>query len=82
MKDAIEAQHRTRITAIRDEAASSAGTLLKIVQECNQVLEQGGGIAIQPKMAFVNGSVLRMQKDLGAVEFMQQKGAVQKKQPK
>ncbi|MBM3271702.1 hypothetical protein FJY94_00220 [Candidatus Kaiserbacteria bacterium] len=75
----LQDQHKLRLTAILREAEAAAGNLQMIISEIKQVLEQGGTISIQAQMAFVFGAFLRMQKDWGVTEHVQQLGARQKK---
>lgn len=77
----MQAAHRKRIEAIRDEAIQVAGTAAKIAAAMTQVLERGGAVSVQPQLAFLTGAHARMAKDVGVLEFLQGQGIVQKKPP-
>lgn len=75
----LQDQHRLRLTTILRDAEAAVGNLQMIISEIRQTLEQGGTISIQPQMAFVVSTFLRMQKDWGVTEHLQQLGARLKK---
>jgi len=77
----MQALHRARLEAIRNDAISLAGTTAKIAEAISQVLDKGGMAHVQPQMAFFTGTYARMMKDWGVIEHLQAQGASQRKAP-
>ena len=78
----LKAMHATKLKSILTDAEAVSGTMLKIVHEINQVLDQGGVIHIQPQIAFLTGSLARMNKDWGVIEHLQLQGVSQQRKMK
>jgi hypothetical protein len=70
----MHAQHRIRLAQLQTEADNLAGAARKISDTIAETLARGGSVSIQPQIAFITGSMLRMMKDWGVIEQLQQQG--------
>lgn len=60
-----------KLKALIAEADSLAGAARKIEQAASEALDTGADANLQPQMAFLTGSLARLIKDWGAVEYLQ-----------
>ena len=79
-KVSMEADHRTTVAHIAEEAARMAAAALRVSQAAEQVLHQTGGqVLFQPQVTFLVGSLARLQKDWAVCDHLQTRGAKQRR---
>lgn len=76
----MHAQHRTRLAQMQTEAEQLAGNARMIADAIAETLATGGKLSIQPQMAFMTGTLMRMAKDWGVVEQLQHQGVAHRPQ--
>jgi hypothetical protein len=60
-----------KLKALIAEADSLAGAARKVEQTASESLAEGNDVDLQRQMAFMTGSLARILKDWGAVEYLQ-----------
>lgn len=79
----MQAAHRRALKQLSEEAVRAMQNAALMANAIDEVLkEKGGKINVQPQMAFLTGSLARMQKDIGVIEYLQHQGVSQKPAPK
>ncbi len=66
--------HESRLRAIQQNASQIAGTARQIELAIDELLAKGGIINVQGQIAYIVGAMMRMQKDFGVIEQLQQYG--------
>jgi hypothetical protein len=72
--DSLPTVHEKRLRTVRENASQLAGTARQIELMIDEVLGRGGILNAQAQVAYIVGAVMRMQKDLGVIEQLQQYG--------
>jgi hypothetical protein len=77
-KDALT----TKMKTLSAEANALSATATRMVQIIDEALSKGENVSVQPQMMFLTGALMRMTKDLGVVEHLQQLGFTPRKPSK
>jgi hypothetical protein len=72
--DTLPSIHHKRLRTVRDNASQLSGAARQIELAIDEVLARGGILNAQAQIAYMVGSIMRMQKDLGVIEQLQQYG--------
>lgn len=71
--------HRSRLKHIQEEVEGLAGAFTHIANQCQEVLDNGGTLQIQPQLHYAWGAIARLLKDCGVIEQLQGDGVAAKK---
>jgi hypothetical protein len=67
----LKAARTQKLRAIAEDAANLAGCAQRVSEAAREAADGVGAAQLQKQMAFLTGALARMQKDWGAVEYIQ-----------
>lgn len=72
--EGLPAAYTRRLLHLKEHAAQLTGAFVQLQNMIEEVLGQGGTLQAQDKLNYITGAVLRLQKDVGVIEFLQAQG--------
>jgi ribosomal protein S1 len=74
VRQSMRAEHESAVRNVEKEAEAIAGNAQRIAMAIREALDSGGIVQVQPQVAFITGSLMRLVKDLGVAEHLQKHG--------